>query len=38
MVSEQFLSFLTKVPERVSSNSTGIMLNILFIIIIIVTT
>ena len=35
MISERFLSFLAKVPERVSVNATGIMLNILFIVIII---
>lgn len=37
MISERFLSFLAKVPEKVSVNATGIMLNILFIVIIIVT-
>lgn len=36
MVSERFLSFLAKIPEKFSANTTGIMLNILFILIIIV--
>lgn len=36
MISERFLSFLAKVPEKFSANTTGIMLNILFILIIIV--
>lgn len=36
MVSERFLSFLAKIPEKFSANITGFMLNILFILIIIV--
>ena len=35
MISEKILSFLSKVPEKISLNASGIMLNILFILIII---
>ena len=37
MISEKILSFLSKVPEKVSLNASGIILNILFILIIILT-
>lgn len=35
MISEQILSFFAKVPEKFSEHASGIMLNILFIVIII---
>lgn len=35
MISEQILSFLSKVPEKFSEHASGISLNILFIVIII---
>lgn len=35
MISEQILSFLSKVPEKASEHASGISLNILFIVIII---
>jgi hypothetical protein len=35
MISEQILSFLSKVPENFSEHASGIMLNIIFIVIII---